>query len=199
TTRLSAGGQFSVFNLAGTVDVIIDVNGYYVDHDHDDRYYTKQQSDALRLGIDDNGRIALGPADFAATSFLPEAAGGPSNWVRSPSLTHNGPSSLDCVTAPVDLPTGRAVTSVHVIYTAVSGATLDGSLVGAQGFAGSSDQAIDEQTLAAGAFPTTPAGVLVDGTMNVLVPSPARAGYGYGLTLCTAEQITITGVWLQLA
>ncbi len=31
-------GQFSVFNRAGSVSVIIDVVGYYDDHTHDDRY-----------------------------------------------------------------------------------------------------------------------------------------------------------------
>jgi hypothetical protein len=47
TTALSALGQFNVFNLQGTVDVIVDVNGYYADHNHDDRYYTKAEVDAL--------------------------------------------------------------------------------------------------------------------------------------------------------
>ena len=45
-TDLSPGGRFAVYNLAGTVDVIVDVNGYFVDHDHDDRYYTEAEVDA---------------------------------------------------------------------------------------------------------------------------------------------------------
>jgi hypothetical protein len=36
----------SIFNLAGDVDVVADVMGYYADHNHDDRYYTKELSDA---------------------------------------------------------------------------------------------------------------------------------------------------------
>lgn len=54
---LNATGQFNVFNLQGAVDVIIDVVGLYDDHDHDDRYYTKDQVDAA---------IATGgtPGDF---------------------------------------------------------------------------------------------------------------------------------------
>lgn len=35
---LSTTGAFSIYNDAGSVDVVIDVNGYYVPHDHDDRY-----------------------------------------------------------------------------------------------------------------------------------------------------------------
>ena len=46
TTELSPGGQFTVFNRFGSVDVIADINGYYVDHNHDDRYYTQGEIDA---------------------------------------------------------------------------------------------------------------------------------------------------------
>ena len=38
TTPLSDGGGFNVYNDRGTVDLIVDVNGYFVHHDHDDRY-----------------------------------------------------------------------------------------------------------------------------------------------------------------
>ena len=46
-TELSTDGKFDVFNRAGSIDVIIDVNGYYADHRHDDRYYTKTQTQGL--------------------------------------------------------------------------------------------------------------------------------------------------------
>ena len=44
-SALNGDGEFSVYNLAGSVHVLADINGYYIDHDHDDRYYTKAQSD----------------------------------------------------------------------------------------------------------------------------------------------------------
>jgi predicted regulator of Ras-like GTPase activity (Roadblock/LC7/MglB family) len=47
TTTLSATGAISVYNHLGTVDLIADITGYYTDHNHDDRYYTKPQADAL--------------------------------------------------------------------------------------------------------------------------------------------------------
>lgn len=50
TTSLSAGGSFDIFNLAGNVDVLADVSGYFVDHHHDDRYYTKDEVDDLSAG-----------------------------------------------------------------------------------------------------------------------------------------------------
>lgn len=37
---LSVDQTFDVYNDAGTVDVVIDVNGFYADHNHDDRYPT---------------------------------------------------------------------------------------------------------------------------------------------------------------
>lgn len=34
TTQLSTSGAFDIFNKAGTVDVIVDINGFYTDHEH---------------------------------------------------------------------------------------------------------------------------------------------------------------------
>ena len=43
TTKLSYFGQFAMFINAGTAEVIVDISGYFADHHHDDRYYTKTQ------------------------------------------------------------------------------------------------------------------------------------------------------------
>lgn len=40
-TDLSPGFKFDVYNAFGSVDVIVDIAGYYIDHNHDDRYYTE--------------------------------------------------------------------------------------------------------------------------------------------------------------
>lgn len=45
TTDLTSGGKFSIFNKQGSVNVFVDVVGYYADHNHDDRYYKKSQVD----------------------------------------------------------------------------------------------------------------------------------------------------------
>ena len=45
TTAITAGGDFDVYNLAGNVHVIVDVVGFYIDHHHDDRYYTEAEID----------------------------------------------------------------------------------------------------------------------------------------------------------
>jgi hypothetical protein len=46
TVKLGANGKVSIFNFAGTTDVIADVAGYYRGHNFDDRYYTKAEIDA---------------------------------------------------------------------------------------------------------------------------------------------------------
>lgn len=51
TTDLTASGEFRIFNAFGAVGVIVDVLGYYVDHNHDDRYYTQDEVDAQIAGI----------------------------------------------------------------------------------------------------------------------------------------------------
>ena len=44
TTDLTSDGQFKIFNKQGNVNVFVDVVGYYANHNHDDRYYTKAQT-----------------------------------------------------------------------------------------------------------------------------------------------------------
>src|SRR5688572_29665816 len=44
--KLSATGQMSIFNLFGQVHFTMDILGYYVSHNHDDRYYTETELDA---------------------------------------------------------------------------------------------------------------------------------------------------------
>ncbi len=52
-SALDDDGEFSIFNLAGTVHVFADINGYYTDHHHDDRYYTMTQADNRYANGDD--------------------------------------------------------------------------------------------------------------------------------------------------
>jgi len=50
TVGLNGSGRFDIRNAKGNVHVIIDVTAYLVHHTHDDRYYTKDQVDALLDG-----------------------------------------------------------------------------------------------------------------------------------------------------
>ncbi len=45
TMELASDGSFRMQNKFGTIDMVIDVLGFYRDHNHDDRYYTKDEID----------------------------------------------------------------------------------------------------------------------------------------------------------
>jgi hypothetical protein len=53
TVDLSAAGKFAVYNHNGTVDVIVDVVGYYEDHNHDDRYFASGVDIVMQHGLND--------------------------------------------------------------------------------------------------------------------------------------------------
>ena len=73
TSDLSADGRVSFYNLAGVVDVTADIVGYYADHHHDDRYFTKAETytraevDALPAKLPVLRTITVG----AATTIAP--------------------------------------------------------------------------------------------------------------------------------
>jgi hypothetical protein len=46
----SSNGSICLY-VYGTADLIVDIAGYYADHDHDDRYYTKAQTDTQTANI----------------------------------------------------------------------------------------------------------------------------------------------------
>ncbi len=47
TTDLAADQTFQIYNNRGNVDVFVDINGYYDNHNHDDLYYTQAQVENL--------------------------------------------------------------------------------------------------------------------------------------------------------
>lgn len=48
--RLSADGKLAIYNLAGTVNYAIDILGYFVAANFDDRYYTEAELDVRQWG-----------------------------------------------------------------------------------------------------------------------------------------------------
>ncbi len=47
TTEVTATQTFQIYNNRGNVDVFVDINGYYDNHNHDDRYYTETEVENL--------------------------------------------------------------------------------------------------------------------------------------------------------
>ena len=78
-TPLSAGGSFNLRNDRGSVDVIIDVNGFYAPHDHADLYLTRPQLDAryvtdAELSSELDGYATDAELTAALDSYVTEAA-----------------------------------------------------------------------------------------------------------------------------
>ena len=72
---LSAAGMFSVYNLAGNVHIAIDVVGIYDDHNHDDRYNTKDEiadlptmPDAV-AAINANATVQAGGTNIVSSTY----------------------------------------------------------------------------------------------------------------------------------
>ncbi len=68
TTELDGAGAFSIFNEFGSVGIVIDVNGYYEDHNHDDRYV--QQTDLLWAVVEVDGTLVRSSAGVTSSELL---------------------------------------------------------------------------------------------------------------------------------
>ncbi|HSL72985.1 MAG TPA: hypothetical protein VK853_00870 [Ilumatobacteraceae bacterium] len=87
-TDISPAGQFNIFNLAGSVDILIDITGYFADHHHDDRYYTKSQLDVAKA---QDKWISIDPLGMSLRAGASVAIGfGPNTGVVLP----GGPTDL---------------------------------------------------------------------------------------------------------
>jgi hypothetical protein len=125
-------GKITIFNNSGTVDVIADVNGFYDDHNHDDRYYTKAQSDAVAAAA---AGLAITTADHVGTAQIANGAVGNAdladNAVSSAKITDGTVGNADLTTDAVT--SGKiddgTVTSVDLADNAVTSAKIaDGSV-----------------------------------------------------------------------
>ena len=185
-TPLSSAGTFNIFNATGMVDVVIDVNGYYAHHDHDDRYYTKAEVDAGQPTS-----VMVGPVDFVAESAA-------TNWRLSAAHVHDASTNEECVYAPVNLPAGSTVTSIATYFN--TGGPADVTT----GFGGT---LVDAQPLATiDAFVHT---VAVNMTTSLVASPPGefeeiqavigsdavvRDNFAYIASVCTKDPFSLAGV-----
>ena len=128
TTGINPGGQFDIYNLQGNVQVIADINGYYTDHHHDDRYYTKDQTDsAITSAVAGKANAAntytkgqvdskLNPPAILVTPGDLRASTG---WAENGFGVLRSSAGVDtCAYASVSIPAGRTISSFDIRYQA---------------------------------------------------------------------------------
>ena len=134
TVKLSGTDTFEAFNNAGSVDVIVDIVGYYENHTHDDRYYTQLQvQDIVAQAISTlpgsgggDELLRADPADFAIARTTRDSNANTvaaTGWSMGGSLFHDGTPNSECVYAPIRAAAGTTVTSITVRYTSAAGTT----------------------------------------------------------------------------
>lgn len=171
-------GQLSIYNRRGSADVIVDINGYYVAHNHDDRY--------VRLPVDE---AFVHPGLFAAVGAV-------TGWepVTGAAWTHTASVTSECVVAPLDLATGTPVTGIRVLYTASGNAAISISLIGAYRHAGT---AFLPTLTNAATVPASPPGQIAEAVVP-FVPPTSIADASYTLAICTKDTFAFTGVAVRL-
>ena len=177
TSDVSADGKISFFNNAGKVDVIADIVGYFVDHNHDDRYYTKAQIDA---------RTAPGALVLGVAEFNPYINPAPASIINVTAGSISGIVSNTCFNAPVALPNGATVTAMHAY--------------GNDAVAGSFSQSMLADPVGAGA-PTLMASVASVGTPgdtspvdpSVNTPTVDALNFAYAVRVCMDAGIVFYG------
>jgi len=123
TSDVSADGKISFFNNAGKADVVADIVGYFVNHNHDDRYYTKAEIDT-KLARTTPGKLVLGVAEFN-----PYVNPAPAYLINVTAGTISGVAANVCFNTPVPLPDGATVTAMHAYGNDSVAGTLSESML----------------------------------------------------------------------
>ncbi len=108
------GGRFQVYNNRGNSDMLIDINGYYVNHDHDDLYNAGGGPETTSVGA------AAFDAWEGAFSWQKDLAPGAATggaWITG---SPHGGGAIPGLAAPVQLPDGATVTGVTAFFTDTS-------------------------------------------------------------------------------
>ena len=76
SVKIGSNGKVAVRNASGQVHVIADVAGYYEDHNHDDRYYSKGQVDSKLAATGYVGSVQLADGGVANADLANGSVGG---------------------------------------------------------------------------------------------------------------------------
>ena len=186
TSDVSADGKVSFFNNAGNVDVVADIVGYFVDHNHDDRYYTKADTDAkLAADVAATDAKLAGKADkvggpttivVGSSAFVPANTGVTYSIDAGIGSIFNVSAPL-CFDAQVDLPNGSTVTALRL--DAFDNAAADFTLTMVADPFGSAPSTGMASTASSG----TP-GVVTASDSTITGPLIDSTAHSYSLRLC---------------
>ena len=184
-TPLTTTGAFNVYNDQGNVHIVIDVNGYYANHNHDDRYYTKTQTDQRYAPAET--LVVVDALDFVLLG---------ANWTQSDLLTRVNGGSSSCARAPLELPIGASLESVTLVYLTL-GTTVDVKIGSTSRAAGS----YSSDLLVSGAETVPFVGEFVMGRASIPVDDsgPIVAGSSYFLDICGQEGTWVSAVEIVLS
>lgn len=113
TADLSADGKVSFYNLTGTVNIAADIVGYFVDHTHDDRYYTKPQVDTA-LAVKANKPVGTQTLSLDPVLFLPTSPDDAYKFDYQNGDVRGAFASYRFANAAVQLPQGAVITGMAV-------------------------------------------------------------------------------------
>jgi hypothetical protein len=180
TTELSNSGQFDIFNKQGTVNVIVDINGYYADHNHDDRY--------VRIPTEE---IVLNTFDAWPA---PTATG----WTWSLAWSHTATGSQECLLLPAEIPPGATITGIELTHLTTAAFEANVQIVGIKNNAGPT--ASFTHALSTGTFATPASGSSSAATVvrTFAGDLDARPDFNYTAAVCTADAMAVTGLRITL-
>lgn len=181
---LSASGMVSLYNQNGHVDVFADVVGYYVDHNHDDRYVRLPETEYI-----------VNPATWQPATDTTE-------WNFGFLWTHGASVGNECLFAPLQVPEGRTITRLVANY--VSNNVVDPlqiSLAGVRHGSGPSTGLSHAPNPPIPNLMAAATGVTAIGEIAATVPPgfTTQAGYSYAARLCVQDAMILTGFEVEFA
>lgn len=188
--KLSADGAIKLFNNAGTVDVFVDVAGYY--------------TSASLAHIDDRLRALEPPATTVITlgGFELRVLNEMSGWDYEIGIRHAPTALPECVIKHIDVETGQSVTKIAVNYVSdgqvmfeISGVT--GRITSAGTFA-NEEALIHVVELADFAAPESGPGAVETAELTFIGDPLIRDDYRYLVQMCTRDRVEITSVEITL-
>ena len=180
---LSGTGFVSFYNENGSVDLLADMVGYYVDHNHDDRYVRLPETE-----------VVIDPASW-------QPADETSTWSFGFVWANAASGTPECLFAPVHVPEGRTITRLVANYLANAPAnpvqmSIAGVRHGTGPFAG-----IGHTPAPIPDFNAPATGLAAVGELAAAVSAgyTVQPGFSYSVRLCADDAMFLTGFEVEFA